>query len=132
MKNMRTILITLLFFTSLSALAQKIAEDRIEWRVTGLRDLSTSVESSYSCKFITGPGTLRWEQKESVTVLEVTGTEGRWPNISQDGKTTYLASDAGEKMRLTFQRQNGQVVILMEMIETQKQYRFTVSQTRIF
>lgn len=129
--TMRKFLIFLLLLKSANALAQRITEDRIEWTVNKLQDLTSATETAYSCRFVTGPGTLRWEQKEVVTNFSMLSTAGTWPAISQDGKTVFTAVDAGSQVRLTFERQNGQITILMELTEPQKRYRFTVSQTRI-
>lgn len=116
-------LIILIFFVALSPClrAQDIASASLRWtcnQTTNLRDGSTS---SYSCSFITrGTDGIAWMQRSGqvTTNYAVTGTEGYWSDISNEGQFVYLLSRDGKPGRMVVQRTASGVTITLDFSES--------------
>jgi len=115
-----TVLMALFLSVGIAA-AQNISEASIRWTCDQTTDLRTDSTGTYACAFITqGSASISWRQRndEIVTHYTVTGTEGTWTNVSQEGLFTYFLSRDGSAGRLIIQRTGGQVTVLLDFSES--------------
>jgi hypothetical protein len=106
---------------SASTFSQNVATADLVWRCDQATEQRTSSTISHNSTFKTsGTRSVVWLQRNDqfATTFTVTGTQGTWGNISNDGSFTYLLRRDGATGRMTVQRSGTNVSITLDFNES--------------
>lgn len=113
-----TILTTaILNFTSF-ACAQDPSTASLRWQIEQNETYNDN-NFVYQCAFETTPSTVRWVQKKGsiVSAYIVTGIDGNWPDITQEGSLTFNLERNGRPVRMTVLYRDGLREISLEFTD---------------
>lgn len=100
-----------------SSFSQDISTASLTWTADQTTDLSTGKNVPYQCEIKTdGVRSVKWVQKKGqlITTYTVTGTEGKWANISSSGTFTYLLSRNGKDCKMIIEKKLTGIFITMD------------------
>lgn len=101
--------------------AQDISSVSLRWTCTQTTNLRDGSTSAYLCTFITrGTGSVTWLQRNGqvATHYVVSGTEGNWPDVSQNGQLTYRLSRDEKTGQLIVERTAAGVTLTLDFTES--------------
>ncbi|HRJ28611.1 MAG TPA: hypothetical protein PLV21_07650 [Cyclobacteriaceae bacterium] len=95
MKTCFIFILTLLAYVPASA--QSMHNTVLRWTSDKAENLKNSEEFQFASIFITSPTDVKWLQKnrQHTTVFSIVSAEGRWSDISKDGKLLLHVSEKG-------------------------------------
>ncbi len=97
--------------------AQDITKGKYTWKASQVTDGRTSSTKNSYTEFVTNASTsVDWIQKngELKTTFRVTGIEGSWPNIDNQGTITYILEHENGSCRMSFERSASGLKISMD------------------
>lgn len=114
--------LSLMFFVMsaiLSAKAQNILTDKIQWNATNCTDLNSNTVVNRSSQIITnGDRTVDWVQQDGgyVNTFSVTYASGAWTDLSQSGSIAYAIERDSLTGEITFSKDNDGITIKLVLM----------------
>lgn len=119
-RKLHLILVALATLLGQGLLAQNIKSNKLSWLADSSVDVQTATTTKYAAEFITnGIQTVQWVQKkgEKTATYTVTGTEGEWLNVLEDGTFKYFLERNGNTCTLILKKVGVEKTITLEFIK---------------
>ena len=121
------------FFSNLPLAAQTLSiNDYLIWKTSGFRNVLTDEKKNENGVFESSGDSIIWTYNNGKTTLAlpVASRQDSWPDINEDGASTFNVTLNNIPGKIMFQKSNGQLKITMEFIKNDVNtmpYEFTVS-----
>ncbi len=113
--------------------AQTISiNDYLIWKTSGFRNVLTDEKKNENAVFESSVDSIIWihDNGKRREKLPVASKQDSWPDINEDGSSTFSVTWNNIPGKIMFQKSNGQLKITMEFIKNNVNtmpYEFTVS-----
>lgn len=110
-------ILVIALITPAAGFSQDITKSEYTWKASQVTDGRTSSTKASYTEFVThGLTSVDWIQKngELKTTFRITGTEGSWSNINNQGSITYLLEYENRSCKMRFERAASGLSISMD------------------
>ena len=118
-----------LFASPLSAQTLSI-DDYLIWKTSGFRNVLTDEKKNENAVFESSVDSIIWTHNRKREKLPVASKQDSWPDINEDGASTFNVTFNNIPGKIVFLKSNGQLKITMEFIKNNVNtmpYEFTVA-----
>lgn len=118
MKVRYDILILFMLLGSIVTYSQNILTSTIQWTCTQTFDAQQGLMTDEITKIVSSPTQVTWYDSNDVVkdTFEISGTEGSWTNVSNNGSVTFTVSSGEDRALIQFTKQNSNISIRIHFL----------------